>query len=622
MDFVSLRRKVSNIFTDKYAMVDKGKYENMKATNEAIFSGNPLYNEDEYVNVSGRASLPLPYVDTPTGSKIPLMSIHPQRIYEMAETIGDLRIVYETIQRELFKNGVEIKPKFRYKCLVCHKMYDEKPLKTYSNIQDVQGEGEDLRCSECGNDDDSKFKQPNPEDRVILQTLLDHPVNNNGQTLIDVAKQYERDIDIIDYAAVIITRDYILKPATTEFGATMEADIKNSKIDELIRIHPVQFSIIANDEGKLGLGADNNPRWICPDYMHRDELLETPVCPKCGTAAFTAVLETNSVPFGLPVANPRRQYYAKHEIIWTPGKYVPGLLYGTSVLISIWKKAMSLFYQDEYLWKYFDKERPPKSLLAIGGRNYESVEAFFKKQRQGAMSDPFMPRPILVNTENVGAALEYIDLTPNFKELELAELRNELRQIIFTIYGIQPIFSGEKSKGGGKGSESLQLTISNKSFKMYQRFLNEKFFAQVCKLFHVEDWEIALIDVEEIDELRENQIKGEEISNANLMYAMGFDVWTDGNGKLQFSQFPNPEKQMMMGGMGSNVKQGNTDKVSDTRTPGEKATSFGGEPLENRPSDLGGTNGGSPTSGESFSKAKKYTIRRKNGVTEVEETDN
>ncbi len=605
---MSFFKKIGETFKglspSNYTVVDKKEYNVVKGNLNAILRG--WDRGEDMVQVNDRPSLPLPYVDTPSGSKLPLWRLQPQRMYDLAQDVGDLRAILETIKREMFRNGMKVQPRFRYKCLECLKTFKEKPLGEYvplGKLGRTQKKEEKLVCDECDNDDPKKFKKPDPEGRVTLQTFLEDTANNNEQTLKKIGMQYETDLDVVDYAFCAVSRDYKvvrLKRPDPITGATHDVDIPNSEIKEFVRVHPMQVSMIANDEGRLGLGSDNRPRWICPNYEHREKFLEEPVCPKCGLKAFTAMAETNSMPFGLPVANPSKQFYAKHELIWTPGRSMPDLLYGNSVLNAVWKKVMSLYHQDEYLWKYFDKDRPPKSLLAIGSRNYETVQSFFERQRQGARADPYMPRPILLNTDNVSSALEYVDLTPNFKELELSNVRTELRQIISSMYGVQPVFYGEQTKSG-LGNESLQVTITNRTIKYYQKFLNEDFFRKVSEMMGVYDWEIVLIDSEEIDKLREEQIRNQEIINATQMYQMGFDVWTNGNGEFVFSQFPNPERQAMMNGTGSNIRQGNLDKTEDGKAPQEEKTDFGGQPLKMRPSDAGGAGGSSPSSGSSFS---------------------
>lgn len=596
-------QKAKEIFEPltKYALIDRREYSRNMSDLSAIYKTW----DQNYTNDNSRPSLPLPYLDTPTGSKIPLWQLSPTRIFDMSKEIGDLRIVFETIQREMFRNGWEIRPKYKYKCPVCFKTFKDKPMSKFIPLEQ-QASNKDkedgLECDQCGNTKD--FIKPDPKNRVKLQSFMAVPANNNNQTVLEVGRMWERDADVIDNAYTLASKVYYLKPVEKGdlSGAKLEIDPDRTEISEFIPMHPISITMIANSEGRLGYDNSNKPVWICPNYLHRSKRLESPFCDTCGCKAINGCFESNNVPYGLPVSDPKKMVYGKDEVIWIAGKFMPDLLYGYSPILSIWKKAMSLYHQDEYIWKYFDKDRPPKSLLIFGSRNYESVSAFMDRQKQGAKSDPYMPRPILVNSENANQAASFIDLTPNFKELELTELRKELRQVILTIYGITPVYSGEQ-KGSGLGNEGLQLTLTNRAIKWYQSIFNEKFFDQITtRMFGIDDWEIALIDSEEIDELRTEQVRGQKITNAQMMYSMGFEVHTDGNGEIQVSQYPNPEKEAMMGGVGDNVKQGNSDKVKSTKPAGEDKTNFGGEHLQNRPSDTAGAAEGSVDSGFSHSK--------------------
>jgi len=584
-----------------YRLVDKGDYERVTQSHYDMLKD---FN-DTFVQSQSRASNPYPYMDTPSGSKIPMWRVAPNRLYELADYVGDLRAVIETIQREMFRNGIEIIPRFEHKCLVCLKEYEQEPLKEFIKISELGNKDKKLRCTSCGNENPRKWGKPDPKNRQILQSIIDNPVNNNEQSLKIVARQAERDLDIVDNCYILISRKWKIEqldqpdPIT---GATKRAvrDSKESKIDEIIRISPLLCSVIANEENQLGIGSDGKPRYICPNYGHREDIQESPKCNQCGCECFNAFLETNSVPYGVPANNPKKMFYAKEEIIWIPGKYYPDQLYGNSPIQSVWKKIMSLMFQDEYMWKYFDKERPPKSLLVMGSRNGESVASFMEKQRQGARQDPYLPRPILLNTDNVSSALEYIDLTPNFKELELTELRKEQRQIISTVYGVQPLFYGEQAKAG-LGNEALQVTLTNRTIKWFQRFLNENFFDKIAKIIDIYDWRIQLVTSEEIDELREEQIKGQKIDNAVKLYSMGFDVAFDGENELKISQYPNPDKeaQMMMGGAakdspGEGANSGDPNKVKSPKPAKESQAKFDGEPQVSRPSDKGGVGFGDP----------------------------
>lgn len=596
---MQILNKFSNLFSTQK--------EDMSFTPPDIHMADSNYEYDW-----GRPSLGEPYFSTSSGSKLPLWSISPFRMFDMAKNVGDLRLVHEIIQREVFRNGITIRQKYKYKCLDCLKEFKETPTAKFIPLgQPNTKEKRDkmLECDSCGNTEESRFKTPEPKNRVILQTLLDDPINNNGQTLVLEARQIERDLDIIDYACTIATNIYKfgeLKEPDPKTGARYEAVLE--KIDELIRVHPATLTPIANSEGRLGVLPSGKPAWICPRYVHREKYLDKPVCDQCGLKAFTAHMETNAIPYGFPGDAPKQLKYASHEVVYIPGKYSPGLLTGESVLNSIWKKVMSLFYQDEYMYKYFDKDRPPKSLLVFGSRNAQSVDKFMETQRQGARADPYMPSPVLLKTDDIGKSLQFIDLTPNFKELELKDFRAELRQIIISIYGLEPIMIGDLGTSGISNSQ-IQVTIVNRSIKWHQKFLNDNHFKPIARMFGVEDWEIILNDSEVIDGLRELEIKGKEISNATAMYQMGFDVYTNGDGEIVTSQFPNPERQQMMEGMGSDVRRGRTDRTKTSERSSENATQLDGEPKQNRPSDEGGEGDGSISSGDSFSQKSVDIIR-------------
>lgn len=612
MGFLQKVRNITN-----FSIIDRAQREEIER-NLNVIKADQMVSE-HYKNVGveddGRPSLGMPYLDTSSGAKYPLWRIPPARLYWLAEEVSDFRVIIDTIQWEMFKNGMEVRPAFKYRCEVCDMTFSDVPSTEYVPLSEI-GESSHkvkLKCSECGNDDESKFARPKPEGRRILSAFLNSKINDNGQRLVDVSKQSQYDINVVDSSYTLVSRDYAIRRLPSpdpETGAT--AEVASSTLVEMLRINPSTVSVIADDDGKIGWTRDRRPAWICPNYDHRQSLLEAPFCDKCGCKAFTAFIESSVVPFGPPVSNVKRMYYSREEVVWRPYMFRPDLLYGMAPAVAIWKKILSLYSQDEYLWKYFDKNRPPKSVLVMGSRNQESVKAFWQRNKTGAAVDPYMPRPILLNTENIKQAIEFIDLTPNFRELELSSVRNEMRNSIGVLYGVQPIFIGESPGGGsaqgsgskGGGAAALGFTVTNRRIKAYQKNHNETFLLPITRdVLGVDDWRIELIESEEVDILREHQTKGVEIANAVQMYGMGFDVRTDGNGNIEVSQFPNPERQMMMsggGGKGENIAQGRSDKTKKTTPDREESTNFSGEPLGRRASDDGGVGESSPTSGFSF----------------------
>ena len=623
------REKIGQMNPKNYVLMKNDsfdyKYMQKEAQLRAAFSSNFASNGRPY-----NATL---YLDGPNGARVPIYTINPNIAYQLAETVGDWRSVLQDIQREIFRNGIKIKPNYKYKCMKCLKEYKEKPLAKYIPMDQAgtKQKKDKLYCDDCGNTE--KWKEPKSRNRVVLQTIHDEPVNNNGQRLLDILKESLRDINIIDDCYTLVSRDYAietLKEPDPETGATKRAflSVKKSKVAEILRIDPRTVGLIHNNANVFGYNRDNVPQYICPDMNHRDTTTTATACPQCGLETFSAFLTTNALPNGLPnnAGSNQIMTYARHEVIYVPGMYSPGPVHGVPPIASIWKKVFSLMYQDEYMWKYFDKDRPAKGLLIIGSRNAESIQAFNERQKQGADVEPYTPRPVMLKTDDVRKSIQYIDLTPNLKELELGELRKEQRQIILAMYGLQPLYVGEQQKGG-MGNESLQVTLSNRAMKDIQVFLNERYLTQINDIFGIKDWSIKIEDVEEVDKLRELQIKGEEYKNATTLFAMGYDNEFDGDGELVISQKPNPERLKMMieGPPGQNVTNGQTSKVKDSGAANKKQVKFDGEHKKTKASDIGGTNGGAPESGpgttlSNKSSKKKYIIKsNKDGSKEVEE---
>ena len=573
------------------------------------------YMNKEMLDRTTRPSLAQPYLSTDTGAKVAILPIPHVRLIEMTNYVGDLRTVIDTIQREMFKNGFDIQPKFQYRCDFCEKHYDQKPVKWKDPFEDQKameeemGEGadpakpptkkpapmkkenlkakpeedEELECDICGR---KNFSKPDPEQRKIVYSLLHHTINSNGQRIVEVAKQYERDLDITDNAYCVILKKYFIKPTVgyQEDGAKYEIDDKKTEIAEFLRVHPGQMAFIADMDGRLGYDDQHQEIYVCPNFDHRNKKLINPVCPDCGTRALKAIAEVNSV-FSIGIVQPKRTFYGDGELIWTSGKYSPGLLYGFSPLISIWKKALALHHMDEYVWKYFDKQRPPRSLLIINSRNFEATKAMWERQRQGAREDPSMPRPILVENEKGGAknAVEHIDLVGNLKDLEFTEVRKEFRQAIFAAYGLPPFLFGQVDKGGFGGA-NIQMTETNRTIKAFQNILKETFFDKIVMAVGITDWEIIINEGEETDKLRDEQLKGQKIDNAGkLRNDLDLNVWLDGNGEPQSSQVPNPD--FVMSKMGDRMGD-RGDGAGNTQVDEEEDTKFQGEIHQKNPSQM------------------------------------
>jgi hypothetical protein len=578
-----------------------------------------------FTETTTRPSIAQPYMATDTGAKLPIFPFPLIMIYELSDNIDALRIPIETLNREIFKNGFEIVEKWKFKCTNCGKEFQYEPLATdlpddqpFQSNQDNEDNAlpkgkrrtankarkgivkDDVMCDSCGN---TKLLRPVPKNRMLLEGLLNESINSNEQSLEDVSRQLERDLEVADNAYLLVLKNYWIDDDT---GLISE---KRTEIKEMIRVDPPQVAMIADSDGRIGYDDKRNEIFVCPRFEHRDKRLTTNVCDKCGAQALKAIMEVNSV-YSIGIPQPKRVIYGEGEVIWKAGKYKPGLIYGFSPIYSIWSKAMSLTHMDEYIRKYFDKMRPPRGMLVIASRNYETFRKSWDMLEQKATEDPYMIHPLLVESEKGGKNMaQWIDFTGSLKELEFMALRKELRQIIGAVYGVLPLYFGEMPSGWSQ--EGLQVTITNRAVTWSQDILRKAFLNKIAHLLGVDDWELRLKAGEETDKLRELQTQSTEIQNMAAMQGMGFEVKRTHTGEFKVSKDPiiNPMMMAQEAEPEKPQKQGRGNAMGQKK---ENKQSFQGEPKRGRSSDPGGQNQGAPASGTGTTMSKK---NYPNGIT-------
>jgi len=561
-----------------------------------------------------RPNISTPYMSTDTGAKLPIFPFPLQMIYELADNIDALRIPIETLNREMFKNGFEVVEKWKYKCENCGKEFQYAPLvsarpdeQPFEQNQDnasnsipktkSQIDSSAMQCDTCGS---NNLRRPIPEHRLKLENLIKKSINGNEQNLEDLSRQLERDLEIADNAYLLILKSYSIDDVTGKINK------KDTSIKELLRLEPPQVAVICDSDGRIGYNDKHEPIYVCPHFEHRRKRLNTPTCNVINDGvhatpveALKAVVEVNSV-YSIGTPQPKNVIYGEGEVIWKAGKYKPSLVYGFSPIYAIWSKAMTLSHMDEYVRKYFDKMRPPRGMLVIASRNYETFRKSWNELEQRATEDPYMIHPLMVESERGGKNMaQWIDFTGSLRELEFIEVRKELRQIIGAIYGVLPLYFGEMV--GGWSQEGLQVTITNRAVKWGQDILTKSFFDKIAEMLNIDDWTLRLKSGEENDKLRDLQTQGVEIQNMALLQQMGFEITRTHTGEFKVSkETALSTEQMMM-----NDAQAQLGRGRGTASPKEGRQNMQGEPKLNRPSDLGGVNQGFPASGSGTSMSKK-----------------
>jgi hypothetical protein len=230
--------------------------------------------------------------------------------------------------------------------------------------------------------------------------------------------------------------------------------------------------------------------------------------------------------------------------------------------------------------------RPPRGLLVVASRNYETFRKAWDTLEQKATEDPYMIHPLMVESEKGGKNMaQWLDFTGSLRELEFIEVRKELRQMIGAVYGVLPLYYGEMV--GGWSQEGLQVTITNRAVKWGQDILYRSFFKTLGEIIGVYDWDLKLVHGEENDKMTELQREGVEIQNMAMLQQMGFEVSMTHTGEFKVSK--TPMQPPMEGG-----NAGINGRGRGTAAPVEETQRMQGEPKLRSPSDAGGVVQGFP----------------------------
>ena len=146
-------------------------------------------------------------------------------IYHVAQQSVIVRTCTTQLKNEIFRRGYEWAPKFAVKCKDCGKEHDQ-PVK---------------QCAEC---DSTILIKPNKDQKKYADSFMNHAyVNESEQMFIDVLKELEDDLNIMDDAYLVLVKEYFIDG---------NSNLRAHKIKQVYRADPVTMAIVCDDEGNKG----------------------------------------------------------------------------------------------------------------------------------------------------------------------------------------------------------------------------------------------------------------------------------------------------------------------------------------------------------------------------------
>ena len=421
-------------------------------------------------------------------------------IYHIASSSVILRTCITQLKNEVFRRGVLLERKFAVKCEDCGHEHD-KPV---------------TQCAEC---ESTNLRKPDFKQKKYAQSLLfDRYVNSSEQLFIDVLKELEDDLNIMDDAYIILVKEYYVDG---------NSNIRLQRIKEMYRGDPATMHIYSDEEGDRGTMG-----FTClhhRDFKSEDEHSN---CEVCGSKLYP-IHYVNRV-------NGNEQFFIEGEVLHF-SKYSPSRLYGQSPVITLFNHITTLIAMEQYVNSSYTKSRMPKGLLAVQTRNIESMKTFWRAVKEKMESDPHFIPVMGIEAEGGKGSVEWIKFMDSLKEMDYVAVKEDLRDRIAAFYGVSKIFMADNSTSGGLNNEGMQILVTNRAVEMAQNVYNNYVFPFLTRQFCITDWVLKLPPSEEEDEIAVLRKREIEVNIAASTKNLGFEVDMDENGEFVFTK-PEPKE--------------------------------------------------------------------------------
>lgn len=418
-------------------------------------------------------------------------------IYHIVQQSTIVRTCITQLKQEIFRRGYTWEEKFVVKCQDCGNEH-ASPVK---------------QCSECNS---TNLKKPDPNQLEYAKKFLDGYVNGAEQLFIDVLKELEDDLNIMDDAYLVIVKEYYLDN---------NSKIRMHRIKEVFRGDPVTMHIYSNELGERGKGG-----FVCLKHRDRVHQHQTELCETCSSELYP-VHYVNRV-------NGEEQYFVKGEVVHF-SKYSPSRLYGMSPIITLWNNVTTLIAMDNYVNSSYTKARMPKGLLAVQTRNMDSMKSFWRGVKEKMEQDPHFIPVMGIESEGGKGSVEWVKFMDSLKEMDYISVKDDLRDRISGFYGVSKVFMNDASASGGLNNEGMQILVTNRAVEMAQTTWNNYVFPFVTTQFGISDWELKLPPSEEEDEIAVLRKREIEVNIAGQIKNLGFEVEMDDDGRFIYTK-PKP----------------------------------------------------------------------------------
>jgi hypothetical protein len=197
---------------------------------------------------------------------------------------------------------------------------------------------------------------------------------------------------------------------------------------------------------------------------------------------------------------------------------------GNSPILTIMQKVLTISGMDRFLYRYFFERKAPTGMILTYTDDPQSLEVERMRVEAKMMEDPTYIPWIAVSQKTGRGKTDFVRLFHTLQEMDYLNIRNEIRDRVYTIYQVPQMYMGVMEGVGGLSGQSQQMKMFSNVIESDQRMYNETIFPVLLQAFNVTDWEIRLRSPEEKIESVLLQQAQQKVGVALQMHGLGFDV--------------------------------------------------------------------------------------------------
>jgi uncharacterized OB-fold protein len=419
-------------------------------------------------------------------------------IYHIVQNSVIARTCITQLKQEIFRRGYVWEKSYEALCNSCGKEH-QRPVS---------------QCSRCESED---LKTPDVKQLQYAEKFIEGYVNKSEQLFIDVLRELEDDLNIMDDAYIVLVKEYFIDG---------NQKIRMHRIKEVYRGDPVTMAIYSDELGQRGTKG-----FTCVNHRSFLSIEPHENCEECGSTLHP-VHYVNRV-------GGKDQYFIKGEVLHF-SKYSPSRLYGLSPIITLYNHITTLLAMENYVNSSYTKSRMPRGLLAVQTRNMDSMRSFWRSVKEKMETDPHFIPVMGIEAEGGKGSVEWIKFMDSLKEMDYVSVKDDLRDRISAFYGVSKVFMADNTTSGGLNNEGMQILVTNRAVQMAQNVYNNYVFPFLTKQFGITDWDLKLPPSEEEDEIAVLRKREIEVNIAASTKNLGFEVEMDEDGNFTFKK-PEPQ---------------------------------------------------------------------------------